>query len=344
MNFFKIASGILVATVVLVFSLTRLVFEVIGASTAPDDFALLKQRMPRLLEWLFTTPWIVPTLLVLGATGLATWLLWSGLRGSAFQPMGDNPQLLTVNDVERIIETRLPEMAEAASHPTRNVIAAQLAETSRKIQEIGDRSESGVKDVGNILGLRFNQLSDRMDSIAKACAELEQKAAADLESFRRETRDAYDALARVLRERFDNVDAGFAAISHLEWARRIFLELEAKGRELLASSDAIDSIQASIAWLNSADSWRTDLDQWLMIVEGYAPGTTDQVRSTKGDLSGIAHNRFFDGAGIRTYQDFVIQFENLKRARGRVEKRIHQAAFIRPSMRGGDVDLGPTTN
>lgn len=46
------------------FALVRLTFEFIGAAAAPEDFALFKQRLPKMLEWLFTAPWWVPSILL----------------------------------------------------------------------------------------------------------------------------------------------------------------------------------------------------------------------------------------------------------------------------------------
>jgi hypothetical protein len=80
MNYLRIVGGLLLAILVGVFLIVRLAFEVIGLATAPEDFAAFQQRMPKVFQWLFTTPWLVPTVILLAATAGAAYLIWSGTR------------------------------------------------------------------------------------------------------------------------------------------------------------------------------------------------------------------------------------------------------------------------
>lgn len=103
----KITFGLLIALSLNTLFVTRIAFEVLGASTAADDFALLKSRMPKVWSWLFTTPWWVPSIILLAMTAVAAWLLWTGVRGAAVHSEEGDP-LLTEKDVERILRERLP--------------------------------------------------------------------------------------------------------------------------------------------------------------------------------------------------------------------------------------------
>ncbi|MHC2017322.1 hypothetical protein [Methylobacterium sp. CM6247] len=48
----------------------------IGASTVGDDFEQLLERLPQWANWLFSTPWWVPTLFAGILTGFLIWLSW----------------------------------------------------------------------------------------------------------------------------------------------------------------------------------------------------------------------------------------------------------------------------
>lgn len=111
----KTAAGIVLAIVVFLFFAVRVVLDAIGYTTTPDDWALLQARWPKMLEWLFSTPWWVPSLFMAGVTGLASWLLWSGLRGVAATPALDAPQPVTRADVTAMLAERLDSLPAPAA-------------------------------------------------------------------------------------------------------------------------------------------------------------------------------------------------------------------------------------
>lgn len=154
---------------------------------------------------------------------------------------------------------------------------------------------------------------------------------------------SFDSLSAGLRQRFDNVDDAFLAISHLEWTRRLGAELVERADALASDADKVDSNATWEEWADAEDVWRTDLDQLLMIAETYLPGTTDKVRSTEGyeNAHWEPHNPSFNGGQVRRFQDFVIRAESLKKHREKIEKAIYRRAFLRPSMKGEGVEIGP---
>lgn len=50
--------------------------DFIGYTTAPEDFEGIQQKMPDALEWLFSTPWWVPSLFMLALLCVVIWGLW----------------------------------------------------------------------------------------------------------------------------------------------------------------------------------------------------------------------------------------------------------------------------
>ncbi len=54
----------------------RLMFDFLGYTTAPEDFEALQVRLPKVFDWLFSTPWWVPSITMLALTGLVVWVCW----------------------------------------------------------------------------------------------------------------------------------------------------------------------------------------------------------------------------------------------------------------------------
>lgn len=156
MPFIKIIAGILFAVAVATFSLARLAFEIIGASTAPDDFEALKGRMPAVLEWLFTTPWIVPTLLVIAVAVGAAWLLISGTKEATADEIDTHPHLNEA-EIVRLIQANLPSPG--------------LSE-DEVIKLIGKAKPIPPKVDGDSarLGSKVDELSKRLELVAKPFA------------------------------------------------------------------------------------------------------------------------------------------------------------------------------
>jgi hypothetical protein len=79
----------------------------IGASTVVDDFSLLVERLPRGVEWLFTTPWYVPAGLATALTAFLMWLAWPRAQFATTAPLG-NPDLADTPAVSAPSEAQPP--------------------------------------------------------------------------------------------------------------------------------------------------------------------------------------------------------------------------------------------
>lgn len=142
----KILGGILLGTLALVFSLTRVAFEILGASTSPDDFILLKQRMPTVMNWLVTTPWQVPTLLLVLIAVASAFLLWSGTRAATSATI-DGHAVLTVDRVQQLIREAKIEEQEAANSQM-SLLQAEI----RRLQSQADGQKDILRIVAASLG------------------------------------------------------------------------------------------------------------------------------------------------------------------------------------------------
>jgi hypothetical protein len=348
MKMLKIVLGILAATVVIVFSLARIAFEIIGASTAPDDFTVLKQRMPRVLEWLFTTPWIVPTLIVLAVAALAAWLLWSGLRGAATTEDGAPP--VSLAEVEALLDRRLQANAPSEDLAPLSdrleaitTLAAANIDSQGRMNDIllkrvaeaetaAEAARSSVENVGQVLGLRIQQANERMDGIATGCAALESTV--------KRLPDQIDRLTERNRERIedqlDGVNQAFRAILNREWHQRLFRELS-EGFEVLAFPvEQGSGIPDAKVWRDDIKNWRGKLDQWLVIANYYAMGTAENVLSVPEHL--YEGDWQFDETKltanqVHRWKELAIWWHNAKEAKARVDNLIENAAFNLPTQK-----------
>jgi hypothetical protein len=334
MRLLKIAGGLFLAIVLIVFSLARIAFEIIGASTAPDDFALLRQRMPRVLEWLFTTPWIVPTLIVVGATALATWLLWSGIKGAAFEPMGDAAPPVTMADVEEAIGRQLGQPATGVSEHSNELeeISASIAELRGKINTTYEAAKAVATNVGDVLGLRIQALNERVDGIATGCAELESTV--------KKFPEKIDILMERNRERIegqmDGVNQAFRAILNREWHYRLFSELDGGFELLMEPFHSGKPIENWKQWQEHAKGWRGKLDQWLIIADYYAMGTAENVNRLPDNLHDDEVVWSIDEAvltanQIARFKEIATIWRSAGEAKSRVDRLLEQAAFNLPT-------------
>lgn len=126
MSFLKFVGGVLLTSLLVIVSIARIAFEVIGASTAPDDFATLKQRMPTIANWLFTTPWPVPTAIMLLLAVAAGWLLWSATRKATEDEIEAHPHP-TLAQVEALIAQKIAEIPPIEFPPPPEVPSAPPA-------------------------------------------------------------------------------------------------------------------------------------------------------------------------------------------------------------------------
>lgn len=114
MSLLKFFGGVLLTAALVLFGLVRIAFEIIGASTAPEDFEALKARMPSVLNWLFTTPWWAPTLLFIALAALAAYLLRSATQEATSDEIEAHPHL-SRDEIIELVKQNAPPLATLES-------------------------------------------------------------------------------------------------------------------------------------------------------------------------------------------------------------------------------------
>ena len=82
----------------------RLMLDGLGYTTAPEDYVALQEKLPKVLDWLFSTPWYVPSLTMLAFTGLVIWICWPKTSKISVTDLPFDPELFTYdpqNEVDR---------------------------------------------------------------------------------------------------------------------------------------------------------------------------------------------------------------------------------------------------
>jgi hypothetical protein len=327
MTYLKILGGLLLAVLLLLITLFRIGFEIIGASTAPDDFALLKQRMPNVLEWLFTTPWPVPSALLIGIAALAAWLLVTGTRKAANEGVSDAEGLggLSMDDVKGIVadyfESHLDSSkTDLSGDELQSIIDVRLDQfVDTKISaKFETHAQAHVRDV------KLADLSDRTKAVEKKLDLLTTYT---------------EQIRPILRDRFDNVDYGFAAIYNRERHQRLFSDLETSYENLAQPVHSGAGIANDATWQKQVKKWRVDLEQWLIIADYYAMGAKDRINKI--------HELMYDGEWtfneaqlsanqVHRFKEASILWHNAKEEKPQIDKCLEYAAFHGPSKKGRD--------
>lgn len=319
--------GVVLAAFIVIVTLARLAIEVVGASTTPDDFALLKQRMPAMLSWLFSTPWWVPTALLFGASGAAAWLIWSGTKRAAKHEMQEH-DALDEKAIAAMIESRLTQLppperqTDLATHADLHAHDVKLVELSDRIKFLSDLVEGGHGQQE----LQFQNVEGRLGEIAKGCFDLEQK----MNAWTRQHTDAQES-------RFENIDLGFAAIYNQEWHERLFRDLGEAYDRLAVPIKAGAGISDADDWQREVKSWRARLHQWLGIVEYYAMRAEEKIlkvpdfvyeRPWPFDETHLTANQ------VRLYKEMSAIWQSAQDEKPRIDKCFEMAAFHSPSKKG----------
>ena len=109
MGLLRLIGGVLAALFATVAALGLLALELVGLSTAPDDFALLLERLPKVMAWLLTTPAIVPTLILVAVAVGGAYLIWSGTRKTTSAEIDRHPGL-SESQIVALIEQHQAEL------------------------------------------------------------------------------------------------------------------------------------------------------------------------------------------------------------------------------------------
>lgn len=235
MRFLKVAGGVLATVVVVLLAVVRIAFEIIGASTAPDDFGQLQERMPKVLAWFFTTPWIVPTLLLFALAALAAWLLVTGLRSVAVALDESAPAALSREDIIEIVQAHQYQPTQAGD--------PYDAELGRKINQwlIGGRASGWPTDPISKESPAYAFLEGRLLFVAKESVERVDRAQkaldARMEAYESNWREYVEAVRKpmhtddtgpysrrlnITETMLDTTARGFASVlgpAGLEWPK-----------------------------------------------------------------------------------------------------------------------------
>lgn len=315
-NILRFFGGVLLTALIVIVTLARLAIEIVGASTTPDDLALLKQRMPAMLSWLFSTPWWVPTVLLFGASATAAWLIWSGTKRAAAHEMQEH-DALDEQAIAAMIESRLaqiqrPEgrsdLATYADLHTHDVKLAELADQIRFARGLVDGGHEAQE-------ARFKQIESKLDQVI---AYAEQR-------------------TRALSDRFENIDDAFAALRNRDWHQKLFFALEEDFEDLAKPVDAGGGIGDPDAWTKSVKSWRAKLDQWLVIADFYAMGAAERILAMpehlyEGEWS--FDEKPLTANQVHHFKEIGIWWHNAKEEKARIDKCFAAAIFDAPSMKG----------
>lgn len=315
-SFLQTAAGIATAALIGLLLGARIMLDLIGYTTAPDDFALFRQRLPNVLEWLFSTPWWVPSLLMAGLVALAAWLIVSGTRHATAETIEERTGVER-SDVESMIDARLEGLPRSDGQADL-ATQADIHRHDEKLVEVDGAVQIATKSLA--------ALNERMGEIAKGCFDLEQR-----------WNDWTAQNTRQVDARFDQVDAGFAAISNREWHLRLFAELARDFDALAGPVDAGLGLIDGEGWLNSLKAWRGKLEQWLVIADYYAMNTRENVLAVPEHLYDgpwTFDEKVLTAHQVHRFKEASIWWMSAKAAKPRVDRCLAAAAFESPSKKG----------
>jgi hypothetical protein len=315
-NIIQILGGLLLTALFLMFALARIAFEIIGASTAPDDFALLQERMPAMTDWLFSTPWWVPTILLFGMCTGGAWLIWSGTRRTASEeiqiqsesmPQGNG---LTEDQVQSLINAHLSAWKSDAL-PKAFASHADIHSHDEKLAALADQIKS---------------LRPLVDGGQKQIADLERKWS-----------DWTKAHTDSNRDRFKNVDGGFRAIHDRERLKELFASIEDQAAWLLRSSkgEKVDN------W----GEWNARHFEWQGLLIDYGQIAKHYLSDVPGEIGNVPSHRisgdwpeddslFPSNDAMIAHRTAAVMLRNLREQHGRTISCVESFAFNSPSMKG----------
>lgn len=322
-NILRFFGGVLLTAFIVIVTLARLAVEMIGASTTPDDFALLKQRMPAVLSWLFSTPWWVPTMLLFGASAAAAWLIWTGTKRAAAHEMVEH-DALDDQAISTLIDARLSEFLattlrdEFTTHAQSHAFDEKLVGLSEKAKSAQGSAlialDHGKSEIDRI-EIRISDLAKRQEQLVSF---VEQRTGE-------------------LSERFANVDAALAAILNREWHERLFRELGAEYERLAAPVQGGLGILDGVGWLKSVKSWQAKFHQWLGIADYYAMGAEQKIRPVPDfvyEREWSFDEKPLTAAQVHRYKEMATKWQSAQDEKPRIDKCFEMAAFHSPSRKG----------
>lgn len=326
----KTAAGIALAIVVFLFFAVRIILDMIGYTTSPDDFALLQARWPKVLEWLFSTPWWVPSLFMAALTGLAAWLLWSGLRGVAVTPAADAPQPITRQEMDAAIAERISALPPSHASPDRDDAAEGRFEAVEAAAKAARDDAEGANTAQSHL---HAELREDLQSVRNGIANHID----GQRDFQQKMELWVGRIREGVERQIGNIDQGFLAILDRENLLRLATDITDRG-DALSGPTRDEPIEDWSAWFKAYQVWKRDVQNWTRIAGEYRGGVADRINDTpdeeyRGEWK--AKDAYFpDATAVRDYRTFRIVLRNFHVEKSHVESCVQMRAFIRPSMKG----------
>ncbi|MCJ2187337.1 hypothetical protein [Novosphingobium beihaiensis] len=320
-NLLRFFGGVLLSSLIVVITISRLAVEVIGASTAPDDYDVLKRRMPAMLSWLFSTPWWAPTALLFGGAGIAAWLIWTATKSAAAKEM-EHHSALDEKAIKNTVAAAIDELIATR-------IQSELSMHSQDERLV--KLESEIRDASSVAKSAVEIAGNRFENIGMDIRSLEDQIAAT----KRQWDEWTHQHCRNQDQRFSWVDAGFTAILHRERLTVLAEKIEVAAEVLLAPRNG-GTIDNWDNWATIRLQWQSDLSGWLELADIHRTGVSDKVLNISGDaLEGNwpePDGIFPDATTALAYRRVAKTFDVFRSERDMVDRAVIAAAYGNPSM------------
>lgn len=343
----KILAGMVLTVLVTVLLVARIVLDIIGYTTAPDDFELLQQRMPSILEWLFSTPWWVSALFQLAIVMPAAWLLISGTRRATADEIEEHPGF-DREAIMAMIESKIPNFAEAiSSEQLANLVDARLEEFSStklaaqfKTHAQAHGRDTRLADLAEKVKLardlsqstqsfaekRFGDVGIDIRSLEEQAAQLRR----DFEAWVQQHNKSQD-------QRFKNLDGGFRALRD----REVLIETARSMTEMsdwLLRTSRGEKVDDWDVWSSLHFDWNMDLERYCKIAARYIPDAPSLIRDVQAHhVSGRwpeDSKLFPNDHNMIAHRTLCVMKRNFEVQHQRVLACVESFAFQAPSMKG----------
>lgn len=319
-SFVQTVAGIAVAALVAILFGARIMLDLIGYTTAPDDFALFQQRLPQVLDWLFSTPWWVPSILMAGLIALAAWLLVSGTKRAVKEEVEDQSGL-NREQVEEIVAAAMPRLPEQPPIPD---IEGLLKPLRDEIQGVTANmisfNDARVTDLKNQREI-INELVERLAGLPEKVAE---------------TIKFVEAHIRETTDRFDNVDRGFIAIRKRERLLADAEIIKKQAVELLRLKRG-EAISDWTEWQGHRQIWEQGIRAWAELAIPYRDGC--EARILQVNASQLRGNwpetidMFPNEDLMMLFRETEVMFRQFATEMFQVDEAVSMAAFHGPSKK-----------
>lgn len=263
-------------------------------------------------------------MLFVGSIGLIGWRLFRPIAPTQGPNALDKATLAGQNigqlDLDEFVNTRLRAefVTQAQSHT--------YDERLDRVEKVARDFKDQINGIEIAVRSKLAEIEDKNSDFSKEYRSLNYK----WDEWTRQHCDNQDT-------RFKWVDMGFAAIQNREWHRKAFEQLRAEFAEISEPVNEGIGIVNSHEWISSLKYWRSNLDQWLSLVEYYTPGVTERILG----ISDVIYDgvwSFNEDAmtpnQVHRFKEVSIFWSNALSEKGYIDQCLDGAAFYSPSTKG----------